>query len=158
MTCPKCPIEMRWKVKWEKGRVSGKKGARGTGSARQLEVDQKQSMKAEGRWKGSGARVTSRQLVGFVLQQQGEDEPDQLTGGQDEGAAMFETHRFAILALIEGLIVRRVKANAMGALDEIVTQITVAGLGQAAGFTMELAGVDAWPPQPGELGEGGHSP
>ena len=49
-------------------------------------------MKAEGRWKGSGARVTSGPLVGFVLQQQGEDEPDQLTGGQDEGAAVFETH------------------------------------------------------------------
>jgi hypothetical protein len=76
----------------------GEKSARGTGSAKQREVDQKQRMKAEGRWKGSGARVTSGQLVGLVLQQQGEDEPDQLTSGQDEGAAMFETHGFAILA------------------------------------------------------------
>jgi hypothetical protein len=150
-----CPIEMRWKVKQEKRRVLGGKSARGTGSAKQLEVDQKQSMKAEGRWKGSGARVTSGQLVGLVLQQQGEDEPYQLTGGQDEGTTMLEAHRFAVLTLIEGLVVRRVKANAIGALDEVVTQIAVAGLGQAARFTVELAGVKARPPQPGESGEGG---
>jgi hypothetical protein len=93
-----CPIEMRWKVKRQKRRVFGGKSARGTGSTKQLNVDQKQNMKAEGRWEGSGARVTSGQLVGLVLQQQGEDEPDQLTSGQDEGAAMFETHGFAILA------------------------------------------------------------
>jgi hypothetical protein len=42
---------------------------------------------------------------------------------------MFETHGFAVLTLIEGLIVRGVEADAIGALDEIVTQITVANLG-----------------------------
>jgi hypothetical protein len=71
-------------------------------------------MKAEGRWEGSGARVTSGQLVGLVLQQQGEDEPDQLTGGQDESAAMFEAHGFAILTLVESLIVGSFEAHAIG--------------------------------------------
>jgi hypothetical protein len=71
-------------------------------------------MKAEGRWKELGVRITSGVLVGFVLQQQGEDEPDQLTGSQDEGTTMLETDRFTMLALIESLIVRGVEANAIG--------------------------------------------
>jgi hypothetical protein len=112
-------------------------------------------MKAEGRWKGSGARLTSRQVVGLILQQQGEDEPDQLTGGQDEGAAVFETHGFAILTLVEGVIVGGFEAHAIGPLDQIVTQVAVAGLSQVASFTRELTGVDTRPPETGEPGESG---
>jgi hypothetical protein len=82
-------------------------------------------MKAKGRCKGSGARVTSGQLVGLMLQQQSEDEADQLMGGQDEGAAMFEAHGFAILTLVESPIVRGFEAHAIGALDEIVVQMVM---------------------------------
>jgi hypothetical protein len=151
------PMPHRNAVESQAGKKAslGEKSARGTGSAKQREVDRKPGMKAEGRWKGSGARATSRQLVRLILQQQGEDKPDQLTGGQDEGTAMLKTDSFAILALVERLIVRGVEADTIGTLDEIVTQIAVAGLGQVAGFTMELAGVDARPPETGEPGKGG---
>jgi hypothetical protein len=53
------------------------------------------------------------------------------------------------------LIVRSFEAHAIGPLDEIVPQIAVARLGQVASFPVELAGVDAWPPEAGEPGEGG---
>jgi hypothetical protein len=98
---------------------------------------------------------TSRALIRLVLPQQGEDEPEQLTGGQDKRTAVLETDRFAVLAQVEGAEVRGSEADAVSGQDEIVTQVAVAGLGHAAGFALELAGLHARPPQAGETGEGG---
>jgi hypothetical protein len=90
----------------------------------------------------------------FVFVQQSEDEPEQLARRQDEGTAMLEADGFPILTLIEGLIVRRIEADAIGDLDEIVAQITIAGFGHAPGLALKLAGFDTRPPHTGEAGEG----
>jgi hypothetical protein len=98
---------------------------------------------------------TSGELIHLILLQQSEDEADQLTCGEHESTAMFEAHRFLMFTVIESLIFRRIEPHPICPLDQIVAQIVIARLGHAAGFAFELAGFDAWLPQPRELRQGG---
>lgn len=61
---------------------------------------------------------------------------------------------FIVLACIEGGVFGDVLAHTISGLDQVVTQVTITGLGQAASLGLKVAGVSAGSPEASDLGDG----
>ena len=61
---------------------------------------------------------------------------------------------FGELFLVVGSEAGEMPAQAIGSFDQVITQISVSGLGQATFFRLKISRGKTWPPQAGELGDG----
>ncbi len=88
----------------------------------------------------------ARRLVDPSAPQHGVDEPDQLSGGQDERSPMLVADGLAELLLVVGTeLLRTLQSYRVGRLDEVVAQVLIAGLGQRPLLPLELPGLVAPP-------------
>ena len=63
--------------------------------------------------------------VGLILREQGKDQTDELTSGQDERALVLMFWHLGILAPVVGLVFQVVLADVVCPFDEVIAQVYI---------------------------------
>jgi hypothetical protein len=88
----------------------------------------------------SGLRGLSSPLrpVDLPAPQHGVDQPDQPSGGEDDGPLVLVAGRLPVLGTVVGTELRAVLAHRVGPLDQVVAQVAVPRLGERTVLALEL--------------------